>query len=145
MGTTDTSGHFIVVGVDGSEPSKKALQWAARQAELTCTTLQAVMTWSVPVMAYGTPMPVPFDLDLRPYGHRVLAQALTECLGEKPAIKVSATVIEGRPSGELIKAAEGADLLVVGSRGHGALAGMLLGSVSEHCVTHAHCPVVVVR
>jgi nucleotide-binding universal stress UspA family protein len=55
------------------------------------------------------------------------------------------TVIEGHPAPALIEASRGADLFVLGSRGHGEFVGMLLGSVSEHCVTHAHCPVLVLR
>ena len=62
-----------------------------------------------------------------------------------PGISIDPSVIEGHPAPLLVKASSGADLLVVGSRGHGEFAGMLLGSVSEHCVTNAHCPVLVLR
>jgi nucleotide-binding universal stress UspA family protein len=68
-----------------------------------------------------------------------------EVLGSDPGIPLQLTVTEGHPSFVLTETAKGAELLVVGSRGHGAFAGMLLGSVSEYCASHARCPVVVVR
>lgn len=135
----------IVVGVDGSEASKDALRWAARQAELTGAALEAVMTWHFPALAYGTPVPMPSGYDLAPQAAQVLGDTVQEVLGDKPALKVHAVVVEGSPALELLDAATDADLLVVGSRGHGAFTGMLLGSVSAHCVAHAPCPVVVVR
>ncbi|MCU4184466.1 universal stress protein [Acidiferrimicrobium sp. IK] len=137
--------RFIVVGVDGSGTSRAALRWAARQAELTGAELHAVMAWSVPVMAYGSPVVVPVDLDLADSTQKALDQIIGEVLGDQPAIKISAVAVEGRPAERLLHEAEGAEALVVGSRGHGAFTGMLLGSVSEHCATHASCPVVVVH
>ncbi len=95
--------------------------------------------------AYGYAIPIPADLNLGSDSRRVLDQAIAETLGENQAVKVSSTVVEGHPAVELLNAAENAELLVVGSRGHGAFTGMLLGSVSEHCVSHSPCPVVVVR
>jgi nucleotide-binding universal stress UspA family protein len=135
----------IVVGVDGSDASKDALLWAARQAELTGSALHVVSSWEFPVMAYGALMPLPEDFDSEGLSQKTLDQAIDETLGEHPAVQVSTVVAEGPPALELLKAAQDADLLVVGSRGHGAFAGMLLGSVSEHCVAHSPCPVVVVR
>jgi nucleotide-binding universal stress UspA family protein len=78
----------------------------------------------------------------------VLAKAVAAATAELPvesSVPVTTSVVQGYPARELLRAAEGADLLVVGSRGHGELSGMLLGSVSLHCVTHATCPVVVVH
>lgn len=141
----NASGPVIVVGVDGSNASKDALRWAARQAQLAGTSLRAVMTWDIPTFAYGGPMPFPADLDLDGDCRSALDQVIADVLGDKPAIEVSAVVVEGHPAEELLKAAQAAELLVVGSRGHGAFAGMVLGSVSEHCVAHSPCPVVVVR
>lgn len=143
--TMSTPEHLIVVGVDGSEASKDALRWAAGQAELTGATLNAMTAWDVPMGGYGLAIPVPLDLNLASDSRRVLDQAIAQTLGENGAAKVWTTVIEGHPAVELLKAAETAELLVVGSRGHGAFTGMLLGSVSEHCVSHSPCPVVVVR
>jgi nucleotide-binding universal stress UspA family protein len=96
-------------------------------------------------MAYGAAMPLPYDLDLDASSRRALDQVIVETLGADPEVKIVSTVVEGQAAVELVRAAQGADLLVVGSRGHSAFAGMLLGSVSEHCAAHAPCPVVVVR
>ncbi|HTZ07910.1 MAG TPA: universal stress protein, partial [Acidimicrobiales bacterium] len=74
-----------------------------------------------------------------------LRDTVRQVLGENPEVPVRLVVREGHPAPVLIDEAGGADLLVVGSRGHGAFMGMVLGSVSEHCVSHAPCPVVVVR
>lgn len=135
----------IVVGVDGSDASKDALRWAARQAGMTGVRLETVMAWHVPVAAYGAPVMPPDGYDFEPEARRTLAEAIRDVLGEHPAVEVATVVVEGHPAPELLHAAADADLLVVGSRGHGAFTGMLLGSVSEHCVAHAPCPVVVVR
>lgn len=133
----------IVVGVDASEPSKDALRWAARQAELTGDELRVVMSWEVPSMAYWAPLPegLDFEKDTR----RALHHMVEEVLGADPQVRVTEVVREGHPAPALIAESSDADLLVVGSRGHGEFTGMLIGSVSEHCVTHATCPVVVVR
>jgi nucleotide-binding universal stress UspA family protein len=133
----------IVVGVDGSGSSRQALLWAARQAGLTGARLRAVMSWHLPSTAYM--MPLPDGLDMQKATAEELDRTLHETLGDNPGIPVTTVVVEGHPALVLLDAAKDADLLVVGSRGHGAFAGMLLGSVSEHCVTHAHCPVVVIR
>jgi nucleotide-binding universal stress UspA family protein len=135
----------IVVGVDGSEESKNALRWAARQSALTGAPLLAVTTWFMPTYAYGAAVPVPADFDFETDSRSSLADTILEVLGEHPDVEVSTAVLEGHPAPVLIKASSDASLLVVGSRGHGAFTGMLLGSVSEHCVSHATCPVVVVR
>ncbi len=133
----------IVVGIDGSEPSKEALRWAATQAGLTGARLRVVLSWELPSAAYLTPLPAGLDLDKD--AHQVLDQEVDEVLGTDPAISVERVVVEGHPAPVLLEMSKDADLLVVGSRGHGQFAGMLLGSVSEHCVSHAACPVVVVR
>lgn len=140
-----SSGPVIVVGVDGSDPSKDALRWAAGQAGLTGATLRAIMTWHVPMINYGAAMPASIEADVSRDCKEALDQALTDVLGAAPSIRVTADVVEGHPAEVLVRAAEKAELLVVGSRGHGAFKGMFLGSVSTHCVSHAQCPVVVVR
>jgi nucleotide-binding universal stress UspA family protein len=140
-----TPAGTIVVGVDGSDSSKDALRWAARQAKFTGAGLRVVGSWHVPAMAYGSISPIPSGLDFSDAAREAMDDAITDVLGSDSDIDVVRDIVEGPPALELLKAAEGADLLVVGSRGHGAFAGMLLGSVSEHCVTHATCPVLVVR
>jgi nucleotide-binding universal stress UspA family protein len=141
----DADSGRIVVGVDGSDASKDALAWAARQANLTGARVEAVTTWFIPPVAYEGAVPLPTTFDLAPAASSMLDEVVGKVLVDHPGLEVSRVVIEGPPARRLLEAAAGAELLVVGSRGHGAFAGMLLGSVSEHCVSHAPCPVVVVR
>jgi nucleotide-binding universal stress UspA family protein len=143
MTTPQNQSTTIVVGVDGSEASRDALRWAAQQAALTGAQLRVVMSWYIPTSAYWLPMPE--DIDAEKATRDILDRTLHETLGDTPTISVSTVVAEGHPAPVLIDQSQDADLLVVGSRGHGEFTGMLLGSVSEHCVSHAGCPVVVVR
>ena len=133
----------IIVGVDGSEPSLDAVRWAYRQAQLTGAHWRAVMSWDMPNTAYWVPLPD--DMDLQKATEEALEKALHETLGDNPAVPMTKVVVKGHPAPVLLRQADDADLLVVASRGHGEFTGMLLGSVSEYCVTHATCPVVVVR
>ena len=134
----------IVVGVDGSESAEAALEWAARQAEMTGSVLEVVITWDWP-KSYGFPMPLPSDFRPFTIANSVLDTAVEAIEGSHPGLEISKVVVEGYAAEVLVEASKDADLLVVGSRGHRELVGMLLGSVSEHCVTHAHCPVLVLR
>ncbi|MDA8284033.1 MAG: universal stress protein [Actinomycetota bacterium] len=142
---SDPRAGRIVVGVDGSDASKDALAWAARQAELTGASIQVVTAWHVPMAAYSAAVSVPTGYEFEQQARKVLDATIVAVLGDQPNVQVTTSVVEGHPAPELLAAAAAAELLVVGSRGHGAFTGMLLGSVSEHCVTHAPCPVVVVR
>jgi nucleotide-binding universal stress UspA family protein len=137
--TSDADRPIIVVGVDGSQCSLEAMRWATRQAELTGAELHAVMAWCLPEIYAYTPRD--FEGDAR----KALEDAIQQALGEKPRVPVSTRVVEGHPATALIDASRDAQLLVLGSHGRGAFTGMLLGSVSQHCVGHACCPVVVVR
>ncbi len=132
------------MGVDGSPSSQQALRWAARQAELTGATLEAIAVWEWPT-TYGWAVPLPADFDPAADATTVVDQELQVVRQAHPAVPITVRVEEGHPAPVLVAASEGAELLVVGSRGHGAFSGMLIGSVSEHCVTHAHCPVLVLR
>jgi len=134
----------IVAGFDGAESSLHALSWAARQAVLTEATLEVVMTWEWP-SSYGWAVPIPDDFDPEADTRKVLDTAIAGALSEHPGLKAEARLINGHPAPILVEASKGADLLVVGSRGHGEFVGMLIGSVSEYCVTNAHCPVLVHR
>ena len=136
--------RFIVVGVDGSESSLDALRWAARQASLTGASLRVITTWEIS-SATGWAPSFPPDYDPEQVSQQMLDEAVSGTLGAELKIPVERIVKEGHPAPVLIEAAAGADLLVVGCRGHGAFTGMLIGSVSEHLVAHAPCPVVVVR
>jgi nucleotide-binding universal stress UspA family protein len=134
----------IVVGVDGSPCSLEALAWAARQAERTGDRLEVVETWRWPT-TYGWAVPVPDDYDPETEVRRQLESVVEGVRAEHPGVQVDVKVVEGHPAPVLVEESKGADLLVVGSRGHGEFVGMLLGSVSEYCAAHAGCPVVVHR
>ena len=133
----------IVVGVDGFESSKAALRWAIRQAKLTGAVVEAVTAWHVPA---GTAWVPPTDVpDYREDAVGVLAEALAELCTVDPDVQVCPRVVEGRAGPVLVDAADGADLLVVGSMGHRGLAEALLGSVGQYCAHNASCPVVIMR
>jgi nucleotide-binding universal stress UspA family protein len=137
----------IVVGVDGSPGSRAALHWAHAEARLRSTTLTAVSVWQVPMMttmpSFGA-MP-PLD-DLTEASEAALLAVLDEeDVHPTDEVPVESVIAEGAAAPALIEVARDAELLVVGSRGHGGFTGVLLGSVSQHCVNHATCPVVVVR
>lgn len=136
-------GARIVVGVDGSEASKTALQWSAHQAELTEAELEVVIAWRPPV-TYGFAVDTS-DVDFETQARDTVNRLVEEVLGADTSLSVTKRVIRGHPAPVLIEAADRAALLVVGSRGHGAFEEMLLGSTSLHCVHHANCPVLVVR
>jgi nucleotide-binding universal stress UspA family protein len=135
----------IVVGVDGSDSSKAALAWGIRQAQLTGAPLEAIMSWDYPT-SYGW-MIVPENIDLQADATSELERVVKEVTEDMvdPSVELTTCVIQGHPALVLMSEAADASLVVVGSRGHGEFAGMLLGSVSEHLSTHAPCPVLIVR
>jgi nucleotide-binding universal stress UspA family protein len=131
----------IVVGVDGSEGSKEALRWAARQAEFTGATLLAVSSWQFPAF-YGW---VPEDVDFAELARRALDETLDAVFGAARPAGLETRVVEGFAGQVLVAASADAELVVVGSRGYGGVADALLGSVSTYCVHHGHGPVTVIR
>jgi nucleotide-binding universal stress UspA family protein len=144
----EPSGERIVVGVDGSPSSKAALKWAVRQAALTGSTIEAVTAWHIPPMygGYGwVPVSTADPMNFDEIAAKTLNEAIAECVHPDSPVRVTTKVVEGSPAQVLLDAAEGADLLVVGSRGHGGFASALLGSVSQHCASHSPCPVVIIR
>jgi nucleotide-binding universal stress UspA family protein len=142
-GTTRPDDTRIVVGVDGSDSAQAALRWAVRQAKLTGGRVEAVSAWHYPTTVGWEALGV--DADFEGIAREILSEALTAVDGLEPGVTVLSQVAEGYPAEVLLDAAKGADLLVLGNRGHGGLRSALIGSVSLHCVTHAHCPVLVVR
>lgn len=145
----------IVVGIDGSPQSLAALGFALAEARLRGARLVALHAWVLPL----TEAPGPFLLEvpgragppleqlreeLGREAERRLAAALDAVAGEAGGVVVERRVVEGPAAAALVEASEGADLLVVGSRGHGGLRGALLGSVGEQCARHARCPVAIV-
>jgi nucleotide-binding universal stress UspA family protein len=138
----------IVVGIDGSPSSRAALRWAVRQAGLINGTVDAVMAWEIPMVAqsYGwAPVYVEETGDFEAAAKERMESVLGAELDPADSQRVSSRVINGHPAQVLLDAACDADLLVIGRRGHGSFAEALLGSVSQHCVHHAHCPVLIVR
>jgi nucleotide-binding universal stress UspA family protein len=142
---TTSSTRRIIVGVDGSPSSLAALRWAVQQARLTGSPLEVISAWEWPTSYVGWEAPVPSDYDPANETRRQLDKAVSAVLTPDDAIEVRQSVIEGHPAPVLEELSKNAALVVVGSHGHGEFVGMLLGSVSEHCVTHCHCPVVVIR
>jgi nucleotide-binding universal stress UspA family protein len=135
----------VVVGVDGSESSLQALEWAAEYARLTSRRLVAVTTWEWPVN-YGVASPGwPSDLNFEKDATSVLRDAVDKALGPDAARQVTQMVIHGHAAQVLTDASTSAAVVIVGTRGHGEFTGMLLGSVGEYLTTHGHCPVVVFR
>ncbi len=136
--------HRIVVGVDGSPASQAALDWAADRAATTGSTVVVVTTWEWP-RGFGQTLIVPADYDPSGDAATLAADAVDRARSRHPGVGFVPMVVEGRAADVLVEASRGADLLAVGSRGRGEVAGLVLGSVSEHCATHAHSPVLVVR
>ncbi|MBN0042759.1 universal stress protein [Streptomyces actuosus] len=134
----------VVVGVDGSPSSYEALQWAARYARDVGGVVDAVHAWDTPSAAGWAGPAIDPELDLEQARERFAAE-LQAVFPSGPPAAVREHLIEGDPSEVLIRASEGADLLVVGHRGRGGFARSMLGSVSHRCAQHAACPVVVVR
>ena len=137
----------IVVGVDGSPGSRKALAWAAAEAAEHGADLIVVNVWehtllppagSVSVSEHYVPDPSQRTAD-------DLLGVIKEELGDDPPVRVQPQVKQGRPAKVLIDESAQADLLVVGNRGHGGFAGLVIGSVSQHVAAYAKCPVTVVH
>ncbi len=140
----------IVVGIDGSAGSMAALDWAVQEAQLRATTVHTVMAWQHP-SAYGASNAFGLGMDPSFGTQQALASVaetkasqLVDEASQGHEVPISWEAIEGHPALALLSAVGDSDLLVVGSRGHGGFVGALLGSVSQHVVTHAHCPVVVI-
>lgn len=139
----------VVVGADASERGEAALEYAFEHASRHRLPLHALHLCPIPAALppYAlTPVNQDLDLDrIRDEAGRVLGQAVDRWSTKHPNVPVERIVRDGAPARGLIEASRGASLLVVGSHGHGGFAGMLLGSVSQAAIRHAHCPVAVAR
>lgn len=138
MGTSKRAGRRIVVGVDGSATSKAALAWAVGEADLTGAEVVAVIAY------YWFPMPIK-DIDYKGLAQQVLDDAIRDVGRLARPVRVISRVVEGNAARALLDAAVTADMLVIGSRGRNGFTEALLGSVAQHCIHHATCPVVVIR
>lgn len=137
----------VVVGVDGSDQSMRALGWAAEEAALCHRRLRVVHAFVWPLY--------PVDLDppaggfpdggLRRAADRIVTEALEHAAAVAPAVEIDGAVVAGTAAPTLLRESERAELLVVGNRGLGGFTGMLVGSVGAAVAAHAACPVVVVR
>ena len=140
---------MIVVGIDGSESSRDALAWALAEARSRDARVTVVAAWHVATMAYAAPLVLPVEGGIEHSFERsaelALAATLEDMGDAAESIQVEQRVVAGPAAKVLVSEAEKAELLVVGSRGHGGFTGLLLGSVSQQCAQHAPCPVVIVR
>jgi nucleotide-binding universal stress UspA family protein len=140
----------IVAGIDGSDASKDALRWAVDEAKLRGADVIAVHAWQVPppVPSLG-PAPgvevVEIIPQLEEAAETLVQSVVAEVVGDGSDVKVEAVATEGPAGNVLIEAAKGAEMLVVGSRGHGGFVALLLGSVSQQVAAHAQCPVLIHR
>lgn len=132
----------VVVGVDGSPPSMQALAWAIAEARLRRGSLLVLTAWDYPAVVAG--MEGVLDVShVEDASKRIQSVALSKVVHDD--VSLSSEAVKGSPSTVLIEASANADLVVVGSRGHGGFGGLLLGSVSAQVVRHAACSVLVVR
>ncbi len=135
---------IIVVGIDGSDSSIAAARWACRQARIDGSAIELVTAWQWPI-SWGPAMPLPDDYDPGADMQAMLDDIAGALTREFPDVRLHARTVKGHPAVVLVEASRHADLLVVSSRGHGEVSGVLIGSVSLHCVTHAAAPVLVYR
>ncbi|WP_222269884.1 universal stress protein [Modestobacter marinus] len=137
----------VLVGHDGSEGAEEALQWAAALAARAGWPLHVLRAWRMTT----APQPASWEFGYVPplpdyeKAVREELEARVAAAHLDPTLSVTCHVTQGSPARGLIESAVGADLLVVGARGLGGFAGLVLGSVSDQCVRHAPCPVTVVR
>ncbi|MFC5501444.1 universal stress protein [Lysinimonas soli] len=134
----------ILVGVDGSPSSIEALRRGARIAKAFDAPLEAVTTWEFPTALDGFYYPAP-EWSPESDAHQILSTAVEQAFPDGPPDKFTTTTLQGAPARVLITESEHAGMLVLGSRGHGGFAGLLLGSVSGACAEHAHCPVLIMH
>jgi nucleotide-binding universal stress UspA family protein len=139
----------IVVGIDGSDASKDALRWAVEDARARGAEVVALHAYEVPVPAPDASPSAPVDLpglvaDVHADAQQYVTKVVDEVIGNVVSVDVAPIAVEDEATRALVDASRDADLLVVGSHGHG-LSGLFLGSVSLECAQHSACPVVIVR
>jgi nucleotide-binding universal stress UspA family protein len=137
-------GGRIVVGVDGSAGADRALAFALEEARLRGADVVVIHAWSFPAVTYTPfgPGPLMSETDLESAEAEIVERALERV--DTSGVQVSRKLVVGGSAPVLLEAAEDAELLVVGTRGHGGFAGLLLGSTSQHLAHHPPCPLVIV-
>ena len=131
----------MVVGYDDSQRSKEALVWGAEYARLRGAPLEVVTAWETP-HSYGGQVRFD-DVDFEQEAKDRLSAAVSELVPHD--VPVNCLVVHGHPANTLVQISREASLLVLGARGRGGFAELLLGSVSQYCSHHAECPVVILR
>jgi nucleotide-binding universal stress UspA family protein len=134
----------ILVGIDGSENSLRALRWALAEARVRGDAVELVHSWHFPYVADPSGM-VPYPgVALEECGTAIIADALRAVADETHGVTITTRVEQGAGAAPLIDASREADLVVIGRRGHGGFLTLVMGSVAQQVAAHAHCPVVVV-
>ena len=141
--------NVIVVGVDHSPDANAALVFAEDEARLRGATLRVVHAWQYGYIGYtgfegGMPAIGGDIKKMQAAAEAALESSVSQAMG-KSDVKIEQRVVQGAPAAVLVEESRDADLLVVGSRGHGGFTQLLLGSVSQQCAHHSECPVVIVR
>jgi nucleotide-binding universal stress UspA family protein len=132
----------IVVGIDGSECSEQALRWAIHEAGTSGRPLLLLHTWHWRTDAIASPLSLVGAPDARKAGRHLLVRAAAQA--RRHGVTATTRLLEGAAATTLAKAAEGAAMLVVGSHGHRGMSRVVFGSVSQGCLQHARCPIVVI-
>lgn len=146
MTNASATGRRIVVGVDGSEPGRVALRWALREAGIRNAEVHAVHVWSYPSAGGLAGLPISPSIDLHETAEgRLREEVDTAVAASGSTVAVHQHVVEGGTAHRLMEVAEDADLLVVGARGLGGFAALVLGSVSQQAAHHAKVPVAIIR
>lgn len=142
----EATDHRIVVGIDGSEPSQLALRWAIEEAVLRGSSVEAMHAWRDLYSGSASPYGVGFiDPTIYSDAAEAIVAAVVDAVDESVLTSpIRRLVVHDSAAHALLEAGKGADLIVVGSRGRGGFAGLLLGSVSQQVMHHATCPVVVI-
>lgn len=140
----DAGTPIVVVGVDGSFGAEVALRYAIEEARRRGASLRVVGAWAVPSAAYmAVPLPIDFSDECERAARTSINRTL-DIVGRPTDVPIAVVVTQGQPGAVLVSEGRHADALIVGSRGLGGFRELLLGSVSQACVHHAHCPVIVV-
>jgi len=134
----------IVVGVDGSPDSERALDWAIEEGRLRGAELMLVHAWVYPYVGPRTGIQDLYD-DMRIEAERALDDIVARAAARAPELTIHSSLVEGSPAGELVQEGVDADMIVLGSRGRGGFTSLLLGSTSHQVLHHAVCPVVIIR
>lgn len=146
--TGNPRAHQILVGLDGSEPSARALEFAAARARLTGETLVAVHAYQLPTFTEGGrigALATDIDTTRIDTAEQTAAELVAGMTAAHPDVEVRSTAVVGRAGRVLSRLSDDASLVVVGSRGRTAVEELVLGSVSQETLYRAECPVVVVR